>query len=389
MRVDVLVAGGGLVGAALALALRKRSGGAFNIAIADAAPVRAAAGRAYAVAPASMAFLESLGVGQDRFAAQPVLAMRITDSRLHDPVRPEFLTFERAETPLAHIVDEAELATAVRAAALAADVQMLRASVVTIEQGVAGVAVTLGDGQRISAALLGAADGARSTCRMLAGLPVIDWDYKQTGLVATVSQERDHEGRAVQHFLPDGPFAILPMTGRRSSIVWTDARENAETMLALHPDDLASELERRFGAFLGALTLMTPLAGFPIRFQMARRFVGERIALVGDAAHVIHPLAGQGLNLGLEDADALSARIIAAARLGLDAGDAASLGLYERDRRAAVVGMGVATDLLNRLFSSDWTPARLARDFGLGLVDRAPGLKGFFMRRAAGHSVAA
>lgn len=385
---DAVIAGGGVAGLTLALALARDSGGALRIAVVDPAPDRAPApGRAYAVAESGRAFFDHLGLWEAlESAAQPVNAMRITDSRLQDPVRPAWLNFKAGDAPLAHVLDEAELLDALRQAVRESNIKTVAASVVAIGPGIAGLEVDLSDGAVIRTGLLAAADGARSPVRGLAGLQTVGWDYGQAGLVATVAHAREHQGVAVQHFLPGGPFAILPMTGRHSSIVWTDASETANAMLALHPDDLVEELERRFGAELGAITLTTPIASFPIRYQMARRFVGERVALVGDAAHVIHPLAGQGLNLGLDDARSLSARVIAAARLGLDAGDADALSRYERDRRAACVGMGVATDLLDRLFSNDAAPVRLARDFGLGLVDRMPNLKDFFAQRAAGHS---
>lgn len=389
--VDVLIAGGGGVGLALALSLHQASSGALRIAIAEPHPNRATPrGRAYAIAAATRAFLDRLGLWPRLAAdAQPIRSMRITDSRVQDPVRPAWLSFDGGEPPLAHILDEADLIGALREAAAAAAIPILPAGVASFSAGLARLDVALSDGRALRAALIAAADGARSPTRALADLPTIGWDYKQFGLVATVAHERDHQGEAVQHFLPNGPFAILPMTGRRSSIVWTEEQTTAETMLALHPDDLKEELDRRFGAELGAMELQTPLASFPLRFQMARRFVGDRVALIGDAAHVVHPLAGQGLNLGLEDAEALSRRIIDAARLGLDAGDQSALAAYERDRRAAAVAMGVTTDLLNRLFSNDATSTRLMRDFGLGVVDRLPSLKDFFMRRAAGHSAAA
>jgi 2-octaprenyl-6-methoxyphenol hydroxylase len=388
---DALIAGGGAAGHALALALHRGGGGALRIVVADPSPRRdSSPGRAYALAPAGVAFLDRLGVWSGLSdKAQPVTAMRISDSRLQDPVRQTLLRFDAGQGPLAHIVDEGDLTAALADAVAAARIAVFETGVASFDSSLATLAVGLIDGTRLRASLLAAVDGARSPCRALAGLPVVAWDYGQTGLVATVAHERDHGGVAVQHFLPGGPFAILPMTGRRSSIVWTDSSEAAAAIRSLHPDDLLAEIERRFGAQLGAIRLATPLAAFPIRYLMARRLVGARVALVGDAAHVVHPLAGQGLNLGLEDAEALATRILGARRLGLDAGDATALAAYERDRRAANVAMGVATDLLNRLFSNDLTPTRLARDLGLGLVDRMPGLKEFFIRRAAGRADAA
>jgi 2-octaprenyl-6-methoxyphenol hydroxylase len=211
--------------------------------------------------------------------------------------------------------------------------------------------------------------------------------------VATIAHERDHEGKAFEHFLPAGPFAILPLKpepqadgsiGHRSSIVWTERNENVPALLESHPEDLLVELERRFGLQLGKLTFETKPQAFPLSFGVARSFVAERLALLGDAAHVIHPIAGQGLNLGLHDAAALAEIVTDAMRLGMDPGAADVLDQYERARRTDITTMGMMTDGLNRLFSNDVLPVRLIRDLGLGLVDRMPGLKRFFIREAAG-----
>jgi 2-octaprenyl-6-methoxyphenol hydroxylase len=255
----------------------------------------------------------------------------------------------------------------------------------------ASVAAELSGGDRIEAALLVAADGARSRLREEAGIAWVGWSYPQSGLVATIGHERDHEGRAVEHFLPSGPFALLPLApggilGHRTSIVWTERAEEAARVLALHPDELLAEIERRFGLELGAIALETPVRAYPLAFGIARRFVAPRLALLGDAAHVIHPIAGQGLNLGLKDAAALAEAVVDAVRLGLDPGGDDVLAEYERARRFDTVAMGAVTDGLNRLFSNDVLPVRLARDLGLGIVDRIPALKRFFIREAAGLS---
>ena len=253
--------------------------------------------------------------------------------------------------------------------------------------------VSLAGGSSLQAALLVAADGARSRLREQAGIGWIAWPYKQSGIVATIAHERDHEGRAVEHFLPSGPFAILPLKDEpqadgslqhRSSIVWTERTENVPALLESHPEDLLIELERRFGLQLGRLSFETRPQAHPLSFGVARSFVGDRLALLGDAAHVIHPIAGQGLNLGLHDAAALAEIVTDAMRLGMDPGAADVLDQYERARRTDITAMGVMTDGLNRLFSNDVLPVRLIRDLGLGLVDRMPGLKRFFIREAAG-----
>jgi 2-octaprenyl-6-methoxyphenol hydroxylase len=244
--------------------------------------------------------------------------------------------------------------------------------------------VTLAGGNIISARLLVAADGARSAIREHAGIQSFGWDYGQSGIVTTVAHERDHAGRAEEHFLPAGPFAILPLQGRRSSIVWTEKSSEAERLVALPDDAFHAELERRFGLHLGEIKVVGGRRAYPLGLSVARSFIAERLALIGDAAHVIHPIAGQGLNLGLRDVAALAEAIADAARLGLDPGDATTLERYQRWRRFDTMTMGVATDGLNRLFSNHSDVLRLVRDVGLGLVERAPALKDIFIREAAG-----
>jgi 2-octaprenyl-6-methoxyphenol hydroxylase len=246
------------------------------------------------------------------------------------------------------------------------------------------VDVDLADGGQISARVLVAADGARSAIRRRAGIATHGWEYDQSAIVTTVGHERDHDGRAEEHFLPAGPFAILPLKGRRSSIVWTELTREAERILALPDDAFHAELEQRFKLRLGEITLAGPRRVHPLGFFVARSFIAERIALVGDAAHVIHPIAGQGLNMGLKDVAALAEVTVDAARLGLDPGAADVLERYQRWRRFDTMAMGVATDGLNRLFSNRSDALRLVRDLGLGLVDRVPNLKRLFMREAAG-----
>jgi 2-octaprenyl-6-methoxyphenol hydroxylase len=246
------------------------------------------------------------------------------------------------------------------------------------------VAVRLSDGDGRNARLLVAADGARSAIREWAGIASHGWSYGQSAIITTVAHERDHNGRAEEHFLPAGPFAILPLTGRRSSIVWTEQAREAARIVALPDDEFDRELERRFGLRLGEVRATGPRRALPLGFSIARSFIADRLALIGDAAHLIHPIAGQGLNMGLKDAAALAEVIVDAARLGLDPGSLAVLERYQRWRRVDTVAMGVATDGLNRLFSNRSDLLRVARDVGLGIVDRLPALKQLFIREAAG-----
>jgi 2-octaprenyl-6-methoxyphenol hydroxylase len=232
--------------------------------------------------------------------------------------------------------------------------------------------------------LLVAADGARSQIRQGAGIATHGWTYDQSAIVTTVGHERDHGGRAEEHFLPAGPFAILPLKGNRSSIVWTEAKGEAERIVALPDEAFHAELEQRFKLHLGEITAVGARRVHPLGFFVARSFIAERIALIGDAAHVIHPIAGQGLNMGLKDVAALAEVIVDAARLGLDPGSATVLERYQRWRRFDTVTMGIATDGLNRLFSNRSDVLRLVRDIGLGFVDRVPNLKRLFIREAAG-----
>jgi 2-octaprenyl-6-methoxyphenol hydroxylase len=391
----IVIAGGGIAGLSLALALKQALGGGFEIVLADPALLAAprSDARAYAVAAGAQAMLEALGVWQAVAAsAQPMTEMVITDSRGSDLVRPIFLTFDgevEPGRPFAHMTENAPLLAALLDACRTAGVVLRPEGVRRFESDEAGIALQFSGGDRLDAALLVAADGARSKLREQAGIGWVGWAYAQSGLVATLSHERPHNGRAVEHFLPAGPFAILPLSdggrlGHRSSIVWTESAESVPALLSLDEADLLDEIERRFGLELGEIALESPVGAYPLNFGVARRFVGERLALLGDAAHVIHPIAGQGLNLGLKDVAALAEAIVDAARLGLDPGGSDVLEDYERSRRFDTVAMGVVTDGLNRLFSNDATPLRLARDLGLGLVDRLPGLKRVFIREAAG-----
>jgi 2-octaprenyl-6-methoxyphenol hydroxylase len=388
-RIDVLIGGGGVAGLALAAALRQGLGDSFSVMVADPALERRPQDpRASAIVAAARRLFESIGVWQ-RIAdhAQPILDMVVTDSRLTDVVRPTFLSFagevEEGE-PFAHMVENAPLQAALLQRVRASGVMLRPAAVTSFERGSDGLRIEFADGGHLSARLLVAADGAHSRIRERAGIANYGWTYGQSAIVATVAHERDHQGRAQEHFLAGGPFAILPLTQRRCSIVWTERDRDAERILALSDREFHAELEQRFGLALGEIRLAGPRRAYPVGRFVARTFVAERLALLGDAAHVIHPIAGQGLNMGLKDVAALAECIADAARLGLDPGDGAVLDRYQRWRRFDTVAMSLATDGLNRLFSNHSDILRFARDLGLGLVDRLPALKRGFIREAAG-----
>jgi 2-octaprenyl-6-methoxyphenol hydroxylase len=389
-RTDVLIAGGGFAGLALAIALRQGLGSSFAVTVADPAFARTGNGdgRASAIAAAARRLFETLGVWDAVAAsAQPILDMVVTDSKVDDAMRPTFLTFDGEVSPgepFAHMIENAPLIAALVEKAKAEGVELRACAVASHEADINKVTAKLADGTSLVTRLLVAADGARSKIRERAGIASHGWDYDQSGIVTTVTHERDHHGRAEEHFLPAGPFAILPLTGKRSSIVWTESKKEAERIVALPDAEFHVELERRFGLHLGDIEATGPRRAHPLGLSVAREFIADRIALVGDAAHVIHPIAGQGLNMGLKDVAALAEVIVDAARLGLDPGAADVLERYQRWRRFDTMAMGVATDGLNRLFSNRSDVLRLVRDVGLGLVDRLPPLKSLFIREAAG-----
>ncbi|HKW53793.1 MAG TPA: FAD-dependent monooxygenase, partial [Stellaceae bacterium] len=242
----------------------------------------------------------------------------------------------------------------------------------------------LADGSILRGELVAACDGRNSPLRRAAGIETLEWTYPQISIVCTVRHEKPHLGVAVEHFLPAGPFAILPMTERRSSIVWTERADLAPRLLALDAPSFAAELGRRFGDFLGALEVVGPRFSYALSLLHAERYAAPRLALVGDAAHVIHPIAGQGLNLGIRDVAALAELVVDGRRLGLDIADWGALERYERWRRFDNVMLAAVTDGLNRLFSNAVPPVKLARDLGLAMVDRVPPLKRFLMRHAMG-----
>ncbi|TIU70315.1 MAG: ubiquinone biosynthesis hydroxylase, partial [Mesorhizobium sp.] len=372
---DVLVAGAGYVGLASAVSL-KQARPSLAVAVVDAAPagVWQKDGRASAIAAAACRMLEQLGVWSEIAPeAQAITEMIITDSRTADPVRPVFLTFDGEVAPgepFAHMVANRDLNGALRRRAEKLGIDIIEGLAVSaFEIDGAGITVHLADGATLKARLLVAADGVNSKLRDMAGIKTVKWEYGQSGIVCTVAHERPHNGRAEEHFLPAGPFATLPLKpdkdGRnRSSIVWVERTEDARKLV--EGDDLVfeHELELHFGLRLGEIHAADKPRAWPLGLTLARAFVAPRIALAGDAAHGIHPIAGQGLNLGFKDVAALAEVVVEADRLGQDIGALDVLERYQQWRRFDTVQMGVTTDVLNRLFSNDIGPLRAARDIG-------------------------
>ncbi|QDG75276.1 ubiquinone biosynthesis hydroxylase [Labrenzia sp. PHM005] len=389
---DVVIAGGGYVGLSLALAL-KQGDPALKCAVVDPKPMNTLDKdpRASAIAAAASRMLTQLGIW-DKIAAkgQPINEMIVTDSKLRDAVRPVFLTFDGQATEgeaFATMMPNGVMMPALYKAAKALGTKFFAPnSADTFRTHPDRVELDLKDGTVLKTRLLVAADGVRSKLRDLAGIRTVDWDYKQSGIVTTVKHERPHNGRAEEHFLPAGPFAILPLPGNRSSLVWTEKTSDADRLVRSDDFTFELELERRFGHHLGTLELDGPRQAFPLGLKLAREFAKPRFALIGDSAHGIHPIAGQGLNMGFKDVAALAEVLIEARRLGQDIGGFDVLERYQRWRRFDTFQMGVVTDVLNRLFSNDNDILRAARDFGLGLVDRMPGLKTHFIKEAAGFA---
>lgn len=389
---DVIIGGGGLVGLSLAIALAK---GGLDVVVADPVPQSAALdakfdGRVCALSYASVRMFQALGIWEHlKNDAQPINDILVTDAKLGSAPSPFSLHFDAAEAhadALGHIVENRHTRRALFAVAnTLANLRLVAPAALTnLKSDAAGITASLANGETIRAKLAVAADGRESPMRELMGLSVISWSYAQWGIVATVALEKPHNGVAYEHFLPAGPFAILPMTGNRSSLVWTETETLAPRMMQLADADFDAEIARRFGAHLGKTKAAGPRWSYPLKFHLARGYVKPRFALAGDSAHGIHPIAGQGFNLGLKDAAALSEIVLDAARLGLDIGALDTLQRYERWRRFDSLVMSFAMDGLNRLFSNDIAPLRILRDVGLGLVDAVGPARRFFMRHAGG-----
>ena len=398
-KTDIIVCGGGMVGLTFGLAAAQ---GGLAVTVVDALSQEKALaagfdGRVSALAYASVRMLTALGVWPYlQPHAQPIREILVTDGKAGQPASPFSLHFDAQEIgapTLGHIAENRHTRAALFAAIPANLTYIAPAGVTRLETEPGGIIAHLSNGMRIKAALAVAADGRESKLRAAQGINVVGWSYPQTGIVATVAHERPHNGVAYEHFLPSGPFAILPMTENRSSLVWTERAAKAPAMMALDEEAFNAEVARRFGPHLGATKVVGlndgahPRAGrwsYPLSFHIARDFVKPRFALAGDCAHGIHPIAGQGLNLGLKDAAALAETLLDAARLGRDIGALDTLKRYERWRRFDSVALAASTDALNRLFSNDIVPLRHLRDLGLGIVDAIGPARRFFMRHAGG-----
>ena len=389
---DVVIGGGGMVGLTLGLALAQ---GGLKVAVVD--PVRPETaldagfdGRVCALSYSSVRMFEALGVWPHlETHAQPIHDILVTDAALGRAPSPFSLHFDADEIgqPMGQIAENRHIRRALFAAAESAKTlsYIAPAALTGLDVAAGHVTATLSDGATVRAQLCVAADGRGSPMREEMGIGTIGWSYPQWGIVATVEHEHPHNGTAYEHFLPSGPFAILPMTGTsRSSLVWTERDRLAPAMMKLSDEDFDAEVARRFGAHLGATKVAGPRWSYPLKFHLARAYVRPRFALAGDAAHGIHPIAGQGFNLGLKDAAALAETVLDAARLGLDIGGLDTLKRYERWRRFDSVTMGLTMDAFNRLFSNDIAPLRLVRDIGLGVVDCIGPLRRLFMRNAGG-----
>ncbi|NOE20576.1 2-octaprenyl-6-methoxyphenyl hydroxylase [Ruegeria atlantica] len=389
---DILIVGGGLNGPALALALAQ-TGHSVTVIDALVEKVRKDAafdGRAYALALASQRLLDAIGIW-DRVAqhAQPMLEIKVTDGHAGTGPSSFFMHFNHAEIeegPMGYMVEDRHLRRAFLDAMAEEPriTQVSGKSVVSQQTDTANVTVTLDDGTTLGGSLLVGCDGRRSGTASRAGIKRTGWDYGQTALVCAIEHELPHNGIAHQFFMPPGPLAILPLTGNRSSIVWSERADTAQHINALPEDDYVQVLRPRFGGFLGEISLAGDRFTYPLNLTIANSFISDRMALVGDAAHGMHPIAGQGLNAGLRDVGALAEVLTLAGRRGEDIGSLMVLERYQEWRRFDTASLAMATDVFNKLFSNDNPLLRLGRDIGMGVVGALPGLRRGFVREAAG-----
>ena len=397
---DVIIAGAGIAGSTLALALKQ--GGLVPLLI-DPQPFAVQLeptfdGRSSAISFASFRAWDAIGVGDDlRAHVQRIEQILVTDGHTAGAAAPGpspfFLRFDAAEIadrvnsePLGYMIENRRIRAGLSRAVEAAGIEVLApARIASADfEAAGGARVGLDDGRDVSAPLLVGAEGRGSPLRTLGGIETIGWGYGQSGVVATVKLEKPHGGVAHEHFLPSGPFAILPLSDNRASLVWTEKTLAAGALRGARPDVVLSLLKRRFGAFLGGIEVVSPVFVYPLSLQLAERLTANRLAVLGDAAHAIHPIAGQGLNLGLKDAAALSQVLVDAARLGEDIGSAMVLERYAAWRRFDNASVAAAMEVFTRLFSNDIAPLRLARGLGMAVVNRIGPARRFFMQEAGG-----
>jgi len=389
---DILIVGGGLNGPALALALAR---GGLKVAVVDARPASARAdagfdGRAYALALASVRVMQALDVWPAlRDSAQPILGIRASQGHAGQGASPLMLGFDAAEIEegvMGQMVEDRHLYAAFLAAVNEEPRIALHSGATVIDQRAqaAGMQVSLADGRELRARLLVGCDGRDSAVARRAGIKRWGWEYGQTALVCAIEHDLPHAGIAHQFFMPPGPLAILPLPGNRSSIVWSERSDTAAAVNALDDAQYLEVLRPRFGSFLGEISLAGARFAYPLRLTVAEAFVGPRLALVGDAAHGVHPIAGQGLNLGLRDVAALAEVLIEAARRGEDIAAPDVLERYQEWRRFDVVRLALGMDAVNTLFSNGNPLLEAARGLGLGAVNALPALRRHFIREAAG-----
>lgn len=392
IKVNVVIAGGGMVGLTLGLALAKAGVETAVVDGLDPVLVKGAAfdGRVSSFAAASCKMLEALSLWDClKGDAQPIFDIVVGDGTVREGASAALLHFDHREIgnePLAHMIENRHyrMALDVEARKTPLLTVIAPARVVGVEAVQNRVVAQLNDSRTIEAAVCVAADGRDSPLREAAGIKTRGWSYRQVGIVATIAHERAHNGVAQELFLPSGPFAILPMMGNRSSIVWTEREDQAQAYLRLDDAEFLAEVAQRFGDQLGPIRLDGPRWSYPLSMHLAMRYVAPRMVLAGDAAHGVHPIAGQGLNLGLRDVAALAEVIVESRRLGLDIGSVPVLERYESWRRFDNALFAASMDALNRLFSNDIAPLKFARRAGLDLVDGLAPVKRFFMRHAGG-----
>ena len=389
---DILIVGGGLAGPTLALALAK-SGFAVTVIDTLEEKVRRNAafdGRSYAVALTSCRLLQGIGLWpalQDN--AQPILDIKVSDGRAGEGPSPFFMHFDHRDLgpdPMGHMIEDRHIRRALLDAMEAEPKVTHLSGQTVVEQSpdASGVAVTLADGRTLRGRVLIGADGRQSGTAARAGIKRTGWEYGQIALVCALEHEKPHNGIAHQFFMPAGPLAILPLKGNRSAIVWSETAEQAAEINAMDDADYLKVLMPRFGSFLGDISLAGKRYTYPLSLSLAHRLVDDRTALIADAAHGVHPIAGQGLNAGMRDIAALVDVFGDAKRLGEDIGSIAVLKRYEEWRRFDNAALAVATDSFNRLFSNDNALLRMGRDIGMGIINALPGLRRGFMREAAG-----